>query len=57
MRHARWVEIRPPVSASPEDSERFWLGLARVLRRRRRGWAPHVAFELAWDGPALRLGV
>jgi hypothetical protein len=57
VRHARWVEIRPPASARPEDSARFWLGLARLLRRRRRGWAPHVAFELAWDGPALRLGV
>jgi len=57
VRHARWVEFRPPVSARPEDSARFWLGLARLLRRRRRGWAPHVAFELAWDGPALRIGV
>jgi hypothetical protein len=55
--HARWVEIHPPAQARPEDAQRFWLALARVLRRRRRGWAPHVVFELAWSGPRLRLGV
>jgi hypothetical protein len=57
VRHARWVEIHPPTHARPEDSQRFWLALARLLRRRRRGWAPHVVFELAWAGPRLTLAV
>ncbi|HVB43888.1 MAG TPA: hypothetical protein VNF47_14465 [Streptosporangiaceae bacterium] len=57
VRRARWVEIRPPVHAGPEDGERFWLGVARLLRRRRRGWEAHVVFELAWSGQRLRLGV
>ena len=56
-RRARWVEIHPPGEAAPEDGERFWRAMARLLRRRYGGWAPHVVFELVWAGPRLTLGV
>lgn len=54
---ARWVVIQPPAMTRPEDGVWFWQGLARLLRRRRRGWTPHVVFEFAWAGPDLTLAV
>jgi hypothetical protein len=57
VRSARWVVIHPPAMTRPEDSVWFWQSLARLLRRRRRGWTPHVVFEFAWAGQDLTLAV
>ena len=54
----RWVEVQPPPGATrPEDAERFWLGMAELLRGRRRGWLPLAGFEFLWHAGALSLRV
>ncbi|MGA2828731.1 MAG: hypothetical protein ABSF03_21725 [Streptosporangiaceae bacterium] len=54
----RWVEVQPPPGATrPEDAERFWLGMAELLRGRRRGWLPLAGFEFLWHAGAVSLRV
>lgn len=54
----RWVEVQPPPGATrPEDAERFWLGMAELLRGRRRGWLPLAGFEFLRHAGALSLRV
>lgn len=56
VRRGTWVEVAPPPDATrPGDAERFWLGMAGLLRGRRRGWLPHAGFELTWAGGRLSL--
>jgi len=54
----RWVEVQPPPGGTrPEDAERFWLGMAELLRGRRRGWLPLAGFEYLWHAGSLSLRV
>jgi hypothetical protein len=57
-RRASWVVIQPPPGpAGAAQAEAFWLKMAGLLGKRRRGWLPHVVFELAWVRGGLVIAV
>ena len=57
---ARFVTVYSPAVVDPQGGVQLWSNLVALLRphwRRLVLGQPHVAFEIAWAGPQLRVGI